>query len=280
MIGTQEAVGGRMLRGDSWNARRAAAVCVIELGLLFRVAIVGAQERANENVVTAQRPSLAVSLSLMPGKQEFELELRVRIEPPVKTPPEVEFQNMAGGTVQTVKIEPAEQGTVWVGMIPKAEPFGVGYIHVSATGDSGRVERHELRFATRGTLKNQPSVVYSVDGQFAFVALPGGIPADTRFLVNTLELPDPPLPAGVRLEAGPFQIIATGQIPENVTASVAIHLAAPSPNAGSPTNHQVRWLKPGAAAWEALPTTIGSDGRVAQATVSHLGVFVLTSEPQ
>ena len=71
---------GRMLRGDSRNVRRAAAVCVIELGLLFRVAIVGAQERANENVVTAQRPSLAVSLSLMPGKQEFELELRVRIE--------------------------------------------------------------------------------------------------------------------------------------------------------------------------------------------------------
>jgi hypothetical protein len=242
------------------------------------VALVGAQKPGDKNVVTIQRSSLAVNLSLLPGKQESEFELRVRTKPLIKTPPEVEFQDMAGGIVRAVKTEPDEQGVAWVATITQVQPFGVGYIHVTVTDDPGVVERHELRFATRGTVKNQPSVVYSVDGQFGFVVLPGGVPADTRFLVNTLELPDPPLPDGVKLEAGPFQIMATQQTPDQIKASVAIFLAAKSPNAGPPPSYQVRWLKPAGEAWEILPATIGSDGRVAQAAVSRLGIFVLTSE--
>lgn len=270
---------GRTVQSSYWDARRrAAAVCLVAVGWVPLFALVGGQTPRDKIVVTIQKPSLLVHLSLLPAEQASEFELRVRTEPAVKTPPEVEFQDMAGGMVRAVKIVADAKSNTWVGTISDTEPFGVGYIHVSATGDSGVAERHELRYATRGTVKNQPSVLYSVDGQFAFVVLPGGLAADTRFVVTTLELPDPPLPAGVKLEAGPFEIMATQLILDKVTASVAIRLAAPSPNGGSPPSYQMRWLKPGGVAWEVLPATIGSDGRVAQAGVFHLGTFVLTSE--
>ena len=254
---------------------RALAACLIGLGLVLLVALVGAQEPGDKKVVPIQRSSLAVHVSLLPGKQESELELRVRTSPPIKSPPEVEFQDRAGGNVQGVKLD--AQGTTWVGAITKVQQYGVGYIHVIVTDDSGVVERHMLSFATRGTIKNQPTVVYSVEGRFAFVALPGDVPADTRFLVNTLELPDTALPTGVKLEAGPFQIMATQKIPDQIKASVAIFLEQQSPNAGPPPSYQMLWLKPESGSWEVLPATVGSDGRVAQAAVSHLGMFVLTS---
>jgi hypothetical protein len=263
------------VRAGFWNARqRALTACIIELGLVFLVAMAGAQK---PNVVTVQRPSLAVYLSLLPGSQESELKLRVRTKPPIKIPPKVEFQDTAGGTVRAVKIEADGQGAAWVGRITSVNPFGVGYIHVTATTDSGLVERHALRFAIRATVKNQASVMQSLEGQFAFAALPGDLPAAARFLITTHELPDPPLPAGVKLEAGPFQIMATQQISGQVKANVAIFLTTKA-SAGSSPSYQVRWLKPAGEAWQVLPTTIGADGSVAQAAVSSVGTFVLTSE--
>jgi hypothetical protein len=272
----------RTERGSFWDAwGRALAASLTGLGLVLLVVLVGAQGPVDKNdkkVVPIQKSSLAVNLSLAPGKQESELQLRVQTKPLVKLPPEVEFQDMAGGIVRTVKIEPGEQGEAWVATITQLQPFGVGYINVTVTDDAGGVERHELRFATRGTVKNQVNVVYSVDGQFAFVTLPGAALPATRFLVNTLELPDPPLPPGVNLVAGPFEIITTQQVPDQLSASVVIHFAAKSPNSGPLPSYQVRSLKPDRVTWEVLPGEIEQNRGVAQAAVSRLGIFVLTSQ--
>jgi hypothetical protein len=255
---------------------RVASLMVL-LMMVALASLAGAQQPGDKTVI--QRPSLAVYLGVFSGRQTSELELRIRTKPLTRKPPEVEFQDTAGGTPRPVEIHSDEQGTAWLGAITNVAAFGVGHVHVMATTDSGLVERHELRFATRGTVRNQPNVVYSSEGQFGLVILPGGVPAGTRFLVTTLELPDPPLPAGVTLEAGPFQITATQPIPDQVKASVAIRLAERSPN-DSPSGYQVRWLNPAQGVWEVLPADINSKSGspLAQAAVSRLGMFVLTSE--
>lgn len=276
----------RMVRDGFWfRRRRLVFTCLVILALVVSTVLTAGQ---NENVLNPENQSggqvdqspLAVYVNVLPVTQPSELELRVRTQPQVRNPPQVEFQDMAGGTVGTVNLEADEQGTGWVGTIRNLELVGIGDVHVTATSDNGVAQRHELRFATRQTVKEKPNVIHSVDGRFALVILADDVPADSRFLINTLEAPEKPLPAGVKLEGGPFQVLPMQQAPAQVKANIMIFLAEHSANSGPAPRYQLWWLGPGSGAWQVLPTITGADGRFAQAPIRDLGTFVLTSDSQ
>lgn len=227
----------------------------------------------------AQSPTTEVSVHLAASQQSRSLlELTVQTRPPLQQAPSIVLLGGARGAPRPLKVARDDKTGAWMGTL-EVEQFGAGAVRVDLPGGNKSIEQHVTEFALRGVAKEKGSELYSANGRFSMLIPPGRASDQTRFLVTSLERPPAPLPQGVTLEGGPYEVSPAGGEIGQVKAVVVIVLsrAVQKNEKGAGDAYQILWLNPEGGAWERLESAVDPTGRSLQAPTSHLGTFVLTS---
>lgn len=257
--------------------------------LVATIVIVGliavAQEEMSPPLKIATRPpSVVVFTSFEPGERLGQLRLRVALGPSTPAslpgrvePPKVEVRNTARGVGRSIVMSFDATTISFVGTIEGFESTLTGFVQIGVVDGTGQPEYHFASFAMAAPTLKPVTPIHTTDGQMTLFLTSSSFPAGVRIVASTQERPSIPLPTGVALASGPFDIRALGQPDVAVKSVVNIRLPAEDVRTRVKSKYVVRRLDPVTGTWNRLPSLADQHGLV-QAASDHLGTFVLTTE--